>query len=78
MQYQDDAVSIGEWILTFIILILPLINLIALLYWSFSSGTNPSKANFAKAYLIIILVMFVLGMALAFLAPTLLPHPREY
>jgi glycopeptide antibiotics resistance protein len=54
------VISLGEWIITFIVLAIPLVNIIMLFVWGFSSGTNPSKANFCKATLIIYLVCIVL------------------
>jgi glycopeptide antibiotics resistance protein len=54
------VISLGEWIITFIVLAIPLVNIIMLFVWGFSSGTNPSKQNFCKATLIIYLVCFVL------------------
>ena len=43
------AISLGEWIITLIVLAIPLVNIIMLFVWGFSSGTNPSKGNFCKA-----------------------------
>jgi hypothetical protein len=53
------VLSLGDWIITFIILAIPLVNIIMLFVWGFSSNTNPNKANFAKATLIIYLIAFV-------------------
>jgi len=55
--------SVGDWMITLLILTVPVVNFIALLYWAFSSDTNPVKANFAKAALVwglIIVVLWVL------------------
>lgn len=54
------VISLGEWIITFIVLAIPIVNIIMLFVWAFSSGTNPSKQNFCKATLIIYLVCIVL------------------
>ena len=54
------VMSLGDWIITFIILAIPLVNIIMLFVWGFSSSTNPSKQNFCRATLIIYLVCFVL------------------
>lgn len=55
-------VSVREWIITFLLMIIPFVNIILLFVWAFSSDTNPSKANFAKAYLIWILIGIALGI----------------
>jgi glycopeptide antibiotics resistance protein len=54
------VMSLGDWIITFIILAIPLVNIIMLFVWGFSSSTNPNKQNFAKATLIVYLVCIVL------------------
>jgi len=38
------------------------VNIIMLFVWGFGSGTNPSKANWAKATLIWVLIWIVLGI----------------
>jgi len=71
MENRSSApvMSLGDWIITFIVLAIPLVNIIMLFVWGFSSSTNPNKANFCKAYLIIMLIAVVLfflfgGMAM--------------
>jgi hypothetical protein len=49
--------SVGDWIVTFLILSIPVVNLIVLLIWAFSNDTNPIKANFSKAALIWIIIL---------------------
>lgn len=57
---NTSVVSIGDWIITMILMIIPLINLIMLFVWAFGSGTPVSKANWAKATLIFYLIGFIL------------------
>ncbi len=47
-----ETVKTGEWFVTLLITAIPLVGLIMLLVWAFGSNTNPSKANWAKATLI--------------------------
>lgn len=47
-----ETVKTGEWFVTLLITAIPLVGLIMLLVWAFGSNTNPSKANWAKAALI--------------------------
>lgn len=51
--------SVGDWIITLLIMSIPLINFIALIYWAASSSSGPIKGNFAKAALVWILVVIV-------------------
>jgi len=57
---QHKPVSTGDWIITLIISMIPLVNIVMLLIWAFGSNTNPSKANWAKAYLAFIAFFIVL------------------
>jgi hypothetical protein len=59
----SPTISMGEWIITLIILAIPLVNIIMLLVWGFSGTTNPSKRNYCRA----VLIFFVVGIVLFFL-----------
>jgi hypothetical protein len=49
--------SVGDWLIIFLLLLIPLVNIILLLVWAFSSDTNPVKANFSKAALLWIIIL---------------------
>ena len=57
-----SPISIGNWIISLILTMIPIVNIIMLFVWAFSNGTNPTKANWAKAALILILVWIILGI----------------
>ena len=65
MGNQAPVLSLGDWIITLIVLAIPLVNLVMLFVWGFGSKTNPNKANFCKAYLVIMAVFLVLYILLA-------------
>lgn len=49
-------VSVGNWMLTYLLMCIPIVNLILLIVWAFGSNTPVSKANWAKASLIWMLI----------------------
>ena len=49
---EDTADSVGAWMLTLFVAGIPVVGLIYLLVLAFSSGSAPSKRNFARALLI--------------------------
>lgn len=53
---EQLPISVGDWIVTLLILAIPLINLIMLFVWAFGDSTHPTKKNFAKAYLIMLAI----------------------
>lgn len=67
-QQVAPVVTVKEWMLTFLILLIPIVNIVMMFVWAFGGG-NPSKANYFKASLlwaaiviviyIVIVVMFI-------------------
>ena len=49
---NNSEVSVGNWLVVYILMCLPFINLIMLLVWAFGSGAPASQSNWAKATLI--------------------------
>jgi len=51
--------TMGDWLITFIIQAIPLVGIIMLFVWAFGDGTHPSKKTWAQASLIFALIMIV-------------------
>ena len=62
---QAPIVSIKEWLITNLIMMIPLVNIVMMLVWAFSSNTNPNKANYFKATLILFAIVMVIYLVLA-------------
>lgn len=60
---QAPVVSVKEWLLTNLILMIPLVNLMMIFVWAFGPNTNPNKANYFKAALILFVIYLVLAVA---------------
>lgn len=71
--YQDnrlnleEPVKISEWVLTFVIMMVPCVNIIMMFVWAFSSNEKKSKSNFFKAYLIYFGIMMALMVLFSFI-----------
>lgn len=59
-QFESTPVSVTEWILSLFISSIPLIGTVMLFVWAFGGNTPISKANWAKA----MLVLYLIGMVL--------------
>ena len=59
---QYTPMSISDWIITSIILAIPIVGFVMLFVWGFGSNTQPSKANWAKASLIMIGISIVIAL----------------
>ena len=62
---QAPVVSVKEWLITNLILMIPLVNIVMMLVWAFGSNTNPNKANYFKAALILFAIVMVIYLVLA-------------
>jgi uncharacterized membrane protein YdbT with pleckstrin-like domain len=68
MNYRGDqapVMTIGNWIVTMIIMIIPLVNIIMLIVWAASSNENPNRKNWAVAQLIFMAIGILLWIVLA-------------
>lgn len=62
---QAPVVSVKEWLITNLIMMIPLVNIVMMLVWAFGSNTNPNKANYFKAALILFAIVMVIYLVLA-------------
>jgi uncharacterized membrane protein YdbT with pleckstrin-like domain len=62
MENQSVApvMSLQDWIITLLISFIPLVGFIMLFVWAFGSGENPNKANWAKATLLWMVILFAI------------------
>jgi hypothetical protein len=61
---NQPTVTVGDWVITIFLMAIPIVGLVMLFVWAFGSGTNPNKANFAKAALIWMAIAIVLTILL--------------
>ena len=62
---QAPVVSVKEWLITNLILMIPLVNIVMTIVWAFGSNTNPNKANYFKAALILFAIVMAIYLVLA-------------
>jgi DNA mismatch repair ATPase MutL len=58
----EAPMSLGDWIITMIIVAIPCVNIIMLFIWAFGHNTNTNKKNYSRATLIFMLISAVLGL----------------
>ncbi|PYI54993.1 hypothetical protein [Paenibacillus flagellatus] len=59
-QQTAPVLTMKDWMITILLLAIPVVNIVMLFVWAFGGGTNPNKANYAKAALIWALIGIVL------------------
>ena len=63
---KDDVVTTKEWIITMLILLIPVVNIVMTFVWAFGSNTKPSKANYFKASILFWLIGIGLYLIIMF------------
>ncbi len=72
-QYQqpqtdlEEPMTLGEWMITLLIMMIPCANIVMMFVWAFSSKEKKSKSNYFKASLIfaaIIIVFYIILIAI--------------
>ncbi|MEO8205520.1 MAG: hypothetical protein ABI615_05015 [Chthoniobacterales bacterium] len=64
---ENQEVTVGNWIVTFILLAIPIVNIIMLIIWAIGNDVLPSKRNYARAALILFGVFVVIGILVGLL-----------
>lgn len=65
VEKTSKVLSVKEWLITLIIMCIPIVNIIMLFVWGFGqSDINESKQNWAKASLLLMAIGFVLTIIL--------------
>lgn len=59
---EYKPLTVGDWIVTQLILAIPLVGIIMLFVWAFSSETHPSKKTFCQSSLILAGCIFALAI----------------
>ena len=86
LQYQDqrpddelaEPMTLGEWMITLLIMLIPCANIVMAFVWAFSSKEKKSKSNFFKAYLIFMAIIIVLYIILMVVFGTALVSMFSY
>lgn len=63
MDPNKAVMSMGEWLITLIIMAIPCVNIIMYFVWGFGNG-NENRKNFCRAGLIIMAIGIVLSIIL--------------
>ncbi len=75
---EEKVMSVGDWIRTFLLLIIPVVNVAMLIIWGFGGETPQNKANFAKAALIWTAIGVVLGCIFGVIAALVIMKMKIY
>lgn len=63
--YDTSPMSVGDWVITMILLAIPVVGLVMLIYWIVSSTGNINRRNYCLASLIIAAIIIGIGIIIA-------------
>lgn len=63
----EEPVTVGEWIITMLLWMVPCVNIILMFVWAFSKTEKKSKSNFCKAQLIMMGIVLGIYLLIAFM-----------
>ncbi len=63
-QELEPPVTVGEWIVAALLMMIPCVNIVLMFVWAFSSTEKKSKSNYFKANLIIMGVLLAIYIVL--------------
>jgi hypothetical protein len=56
------VMTFADWLVTLLIMSVPVVNFIMLIVWAADTNSNPNRVNWARASLIIMSITFLAGM----------------
>ena len=60
-----DLISLGQYLIMMIVMAIPIVGIIMMFVWAFSSDAGPNKKNFARAMLIMMGIGIMLGIIMS-------------
>ena len=78
---DHQVMSVSDWFVTQLLMIIPLVNLILLIVWAVSSTGNRNRANWAKASLIWVaigIVLYILIFVIIFATGSSMPDLSDW
>lgn len=63
----EEPVSMGEWLISMLLMCIPCVNIVLMFVWAFSSSVKKSKSNFFKAALIAYGITIILSIIMVVL-----------
>jgi hypothetical protein len=78
---KENPISFLDWLGSYLILFVPIANIVMLVIWAFSYNTPASKKNWARAtliFLIVLFLLFIMYMAYVMSTPIFQDMMKQY
>lgn len=74
----EEPVTMGEWLITILIMMVPCVNIVMMFVWAFGSGSKKSKSNYFRATLIFAAIYLVLVLIFGSAILNILSNMKYY
>lgn len=75
---DNSPLSMGEWVLTLLLMSIPCVNIIMCCVWAFGKNGNVNRRNFCRAELIFIAIGLVLSVIMIFVVMAMMAGTGYY
>lgn len=58
MEDETQPMTVGDWMVTLLVLAIPILNIIMYLVWAFGSSGNVNRKTFCQASLLWVVILF--------------------
>ena len=66
-RYDDEHMTVGNWVGTFLLMLIPIVNIVLMFVWAFGSNVNRSKKTYFQAQLIMCGIILALYLVVVIL-----------
>ena len=66
-RYDDEHMTVGNWVGTFLLMLIPIVNMVLMFVWAFGSNVNRSKKTYFQAQLIMCGIILALYLVVVIL-----------
>jgi len=63
MQPVAPVMTVGNWVVTFLVMLIPVVNIVMLILWAAGSSGNPNRKTWAITILIFWAILIVIWIA---------------
>ncbi len=65
---RNEPMSVKDWLITYLITVIPIVNIVMLITWAVSDKTNVNKRNWARAGFLMMGIMIAFAVVINIIA----------
>lgn len=65
---RNEPMSVKDWLITYLITVIPIVNIVMLITWAVSDKTNVNKKNWARAAFLMMGIIIAFAVVITIIA----------